>query len=128
MFVGRAKQLGSDSLLNDHVHLRSKWLELNLKKDKRRRKKKEIAKHRNGVSENPDNSRYGVKINIESFCFNYTFRYYIAGKQPSLLALQDALFAARRKIGSESGREICQKSETTLRPILAQGLVISRGG
>ena len=40
LFVGRAKQLGSDSLLNNHVHLRSKWLELNLKKDKRRRKKK----------------------------------------------------------------------------------------
>ena len=70
LFVGRAKQLGSDSLLNDHVHLHSKWLELNLKKDKRRRKKKkEITKHRNGVSGNPDNSRYGVKINIKSFLF-----------------------------------------------------------
>lgn len=39
LFVGRAKQLGSDSLLNDHVHLRSKWLELNLKKTKEEEKK-----------------------------------------------------------------------------------------
>lgn len=81
-----------------------------------------------GFLETPTTLDMEWKLISRVFCFNYTFRYYIAGKQLSLLAPQDALFSARGKIGSESGREICQKSGTTLRPILAQGLVISRGG
>ena len=42
---------------------------IKFKKRQQKEKKKEITKHRNAVSGNPDNSRYGVKINIKSFLF-----------------------------------------------------------
>ena len=56
-----------------------------------------------GFLETPITLDMEWKLISRVFCFNYTFRYYIAGKQPSLLAPQDALFAARGKLEASQG-------------------------